>query len=89
MNESTNEFSRRGFMAAGGAGLALAALTKPGAVAHAADMTEIEKANLDVVLTVCKEIEKLDLSLLEPYFAENIQFQIIFHRDFPFLKHLK
>jgi len=76
MNESNSDLSRRGFMAAGGAGLALAALAKQGPVAHAAEMTATEKANLDVVLKVCKEIEKLDLSLLEPYFADNIQFQL-------------
>lgn len=68
--------SRRSFLAATGSAAAVAAFVRPN-VAHAADMSEIEKANEKVVNDFCAAWETLDLDKLGSFLADDAVFRMI------------
>jgi limonene-1,2-epoxide hydrolase len=76
MDNDSQGHSRRSFLAAGGAGLALSSLAGSG-VASAAEAGPAEKANAELVRSICKDIATLDVDKLADYFADTIQFQLI------------
>lgn len=75
MNYMLNNVSRRGFMAAGGAGLALAALMPQGKI-HA-ETKEVEKANQALVQRMCDEISPQNPAGLSEFLADDFVFQLI------------
>lgn len=66
--------SRRSFLGAGGAGLALAAFSPSGKV-HA-ETAEVEKANEALVMKLCKDISAVDPTKLAPLLADDFVFQL-------------
>lgn len=72
-----NETTRRGFMAAGAAGMALAGLGgfTPGAI-HA-ETKAVEKANEQLVLKMCANIDPKNPANMAEYLADDFVFQLI------------
>lgn len=68
--------SRRTFIAAAGSAAALAAFVRPG-IAHAADMSTIEKANEKVVNDFCAAWETLDSEKLGSFLTDDATFRMI------------
>jgi limonene-1,2-epoxide hydrolase len=68
--------TRRSFLSVGGGAAALAALggTK---TAAAAEASEVEKANVELVRKICEDIATLDVDKLSEYLADEFQFQLI------------
>ena len=76
MDHATNGHSRRSFLAAGGAGLALSTLAGSGTAA-AAEASEVEKANEALMRKMCAEIATLDVDKLADMLADEFRFQLI------------
>jgi len=75
MTQATDGHSRRSFLAAGGAGLALSAMAGSG-TATAAEASAVEKANIEVAMGLCKDIATLDIDKMADYLADEFRFQL-------------
>ena len=76
MSQEIEGHSRRSFLAASGAGLTLSAMAGSGA-ASAAEASAVEKANVEVTRSICKDIATLDVDKLADYLADEFRFQLI------------
>ncbi|HIA47599.1 MAG TPA: hypothetical protein EYN96_06435 [Candidatus Hydrogenedentes bacterium] len=74
---SMNETTRRGFLAVGGCGLALAGIGGIAPDAIHAESKAVEKANEELVLRMCANIDPKNPTSMAEYLADDIVFQLI------------
>jgi limonene-1,2-epoxide hydrolase len=74
MKTHNENLNRRNFLTAGAAGLALTALG--GTRQARAEISTIEQANLELVLAMCRDIANLDMTAMQSYFSDQIEFQL-------------
>ena len=77
MSHSQSAFSRRGFLATGGAVAALGSASSLRADDAVASKSEVEAKNEKLIAKMCEEIAHLDNAKIAPFIGDDIVFQLI------------
>ena len=77
MFHSQSAFSRRGFLATGGAAAALTSATTLRGDDTTAAKSETEEKNEQLIAKMCEEIAHLDNARIAPFIGDDIVFQLI------------